>query len=170
MVVVVDLDFDVLLRAEAKVGSGGEPRAGADASAGAGTVAVAGAVAGEPSTAADVVFQWATRASKRWVALLRGLVAVGAGCKDLVEPVLHHLRGCMLEARLEAAAASADSSAFGFVEAGFLRAIRDGVWVLVDNCNNAPPEVLERLNSLLEADGACVFVSGCVAGLVVWLA
>ncbi len=79
-----------------------------------------------------------------------------------MDPVLHNLREAMLESRCEAAAASADTSAFGFVEAAFLRAIREGVWVLVDNCNNAPPEVLERLNSLLEADGTWNFLGGTV--------
>ena len=39
---------------------------------------------------------------------------------------------------------------FEFVESEFIRAIREGWWVLLDNVNSAPPEVLERLNSLTE--------------------
>ena len=39
---------------------------------------------------------------------------------------------------------------FTFVEAEFVQAIREGWWVLLDNINSAPPEVLERLNSLTE--------------------
>ncbi|CAF3117103.1 unnamed protein product [Rotaria sp. Silwood2] len=39
---------------------------------------------------------------------------------------------------------------FCFVESEFVEAIRQGWWVLLDNVNSAPPEVLERLNSLTE--------------------
>ncbi|CAF4496215.1 unnamed protein product, partial [Rotaria sp. Silwood2] len=39
---------------------------------------------------------------------------------------------------------------FTFVESEFIQAIREGWWVLLDNINSAPPEVLERLNSLTE--------------------
>jgi hypothetical protein len=39
---------------------------------------------------------------------------------------------------------------FAFVESEFVQAIREGWWVLLDNINSAPPEVLERLNSLSE--------------------
>ncbi|CAF3506451.1 unnamed protein product [Rotaria sp. Silwood1] len=39
---------------------------------------------------------------------------------------------------------------FTFVESEFVQAIREGWWVLFDNINSAPPEVLERLNSLTE--------------------
>ncbi|CAF3117064.1 unnamed protein product [Rotaria sp. Silwood2] len=40
--------------------------------------------------------------------------------------------------------------AFAFVESEFVEAIREGWWILLDNVNSAPPEVLERLNSLTE--------------------
>ena len=44
-----------------------------------------------------------------------------------------------------------DSSiAFTFVESDLVRAIEKGWWVLLDGVNSAPPEVIERLNSLLE--------------------
>ncbi|CAF3688580.1 unnamed protein product [Rotaria sp. Silwood1] len=39
---------------------------------------------------------------------------------------------------------------FIFVESEFVQAIREGWWVLLDNINSAPAEVLERLNSLTE--------------------
>ena len=39
---------------------------------------------------------------------------------------------------------------FVFVESDFVQAIREGWWVLLDNINSAPAEVLERLNSLTE--------------------
>ncbi|CAF5071606.1 unnamed protein product, partial [Rotaria sp. Silwood1] len=39
---------------------------------------------------------------------------------------------------------------FTFVESEFVQAIREGWWVLLDNINSAPPDVLERLNSLTE--------------------
>ncbi len=39
---------------------------------------------------------------------------------------------------------------FEFVESQLVTAVRQGAWVLLDNINSAPPEVIERLNSLLE--------------------
>jgi midasin (ATPase involved in ribosome maturation) len=39
---------------------------------------------------------------------------------------------------------------FRFVESEFIEAIRQGHWVLLDNINSAPQEVIERLNSLIE--------------------
>ncbi|GBG29381.1 Dynein heavy chain, cytoplasmic [Hondaea fermentalgiana] len=47
---------------------------------------------------------------------------------------------------------SASDLAFQFVESELVRAMREGDFVLLDNVNSAPPEVLERLNSLFEAD------------------
>ena len=41
---------------------------------------------------------------------------------------------------------------FQFAEGEFVQAIRKGYWVLLDNINRAHGEVVERLNSLLEAD------------------
>ena len=41
---------------------------------------------------------------------------------------------------------------FDFVESDLIRAIREGYWILLDNVNSAPPEVIERLNSLFEDD------------------
>ena len=39
---------------------------------------------------------------------------------------------------------------FVFVKSEFVQAIENGHWVLLDNVNSAPPEVMERINSLLE--------------------
>ena len=44
------------------------------------------------------------------------------------------------------------NTAFAFVEADFVDAVRLGHWVLLDNVNSAPPEVIERINSLLEEE------------------
>ena len=41
---------------------------------------------------------------------------------------------------------------FRFVESEFIEAIRQGHWVLLDNINSAPQEVVERLNSLIEEE------------------
>lgn len=44
-----------------------------------------------------------------------------------------------------------DSSiAFSFVKSDLVNAVEEGWWVLLDGVNSAPPEVIERLNSLLE--------------------
>ncbi|KAH3757886.1 Dynein heavy chain, cytoplasmic [Pelomyxa schiedti] len=40
--------------------------------------------------------------------------------------------------------------AFEFEESKFINAVRTGAWVVFDNVNCAPPEIVERLNSLLE--------------------
>lgn len=39
---------------------------------------------------------------------------------------------------------------FEFIEAQLLDAIKKGYWILLDNVNSAPPEIIERLNSLTE--------------------
>ena len=39
---------------------------------------------------------------------------------------------------------------FVFVDSQFVKALKMGFWVLLDNVNSAPPEVIERINSLLE--------------------
>jgi hypothetical protein len=49
-----------------------------------------------------------------------------------------------------ACSASSSQITFKFVESQFVRAIRAGCWVLLDNINSAPSDVIERLNSLVE--------------------
>jgi MoxR-like ATPase len=46
--------------------------------------------------------------------------------------------------------AESSGKSFKFVESAMVTALRKGQWVLLDNCNLASPEILERLNSLLE--------------------
>jgi midasin len=41
---------------------------------------------------------------------------------------------------------------FVFIDSEFVTAIKMGYWVLLDNVNSAPPEVIERINSLLEEE------------------
>eukprot|EP00936_MAST-01D_sp_MAST-1D-sp1_P000599 g599.t1 len=45
----------------------------------------------------------------------------------------------------------APAISFKFEEAEFVEAIKQGYWVLLDNVNSAAPEVVERLNSLMES-------------------
>ncbi|KAL3933399.1 MAG: hypothetical protein SGPRY_000294, partial [Prymnesium sp.] len=47
-------------------------------------------------------------------------------------------------------AAAASKTAFQFVKSPLVKAAEEGEWVLLDNVNSAPPEVIERLNSLFE--------------------
>lgn len=50
----------------------------------------------------------------------------------------------------ESAGPGGPKISFEFVESQLVSAVRQGAWVLLDNINSAPPEVVERLNSLLE--------------------
>ncbi|XP_020530997.1 LOW QUALITY PROTEIN: midasin [Amborella trichopoda] len=50
------------------------------------------------------------------------------------------------------AAHSTDSLAFSFVEGALIKALRSGYWVLLDEVNLAPPEVLQRISGILEGD------------------
>jgi midasin len=49
-----------------------------------------------------------------------------------------------------AAAASEGGFAFSFVEGQLVQALREGWWLLLDEVNLAPPEVLERIAGLLD--------------------
>ena len=52
----------------------------------------------------------------------------------------------MVSVAIERAATAADQGfAFAFVEGELVRALREGHWLLLDEVNLAPPEVLERL-------------------------
>ncbi|KAH0482225.1 MAG: uncharacterized protein KVP18_001115 [Porospora cf. gigantea A] len=48
---------------------------------------------------------------------------------------------------------SCDSVKFGWVDGNFVRAVESGQWVLFRHAHMAPAAVLDRLNSILEADG-----------------
>lgn len=49
--------------------------------------------------------------------------------------------------------------AFGFVEGALVQAVRNGWWLLLDEINLAPAEVLERIASLLDQEGAGITVA-----------
>ncbi|GMH42187.1 hypothetical protein BSKO_10106 [Bryopsis sp. KO-2023] len=61
---------------------------------------------------------------------------------------LDHLEECV--------ALGEDSIGFVFVESELVKALKLGHYILLDNINSAPPEVVERLNSLLEEDPVLV--------------
>lgn len=91
--------------------------------------------------------------------LLRGQISGIIASKDLsftprVRSELQRLssRVSALEKPIEKSIRSDDDQAisFMFVESEFVKAIRNGAWVVLDGVNSAPPEVIERLNSLLE--------------------
>ncbi|KAA0145556.1 hypothetical protein FNF31_08021 [Cafeteria roenbergensis] len=62
------------------------------------------------------------------------------------------LRRWRAQAKREVEQAARHELAFRFVESPLVNAVRNGHWVLLDNVNCAPPDVVERLNSLLEED------------------
>jgi len=47
---------------------------------------------------------------------------------------------------------------FRWEDGALIRAMEEGSWILLDEFNLAEPEVLERINSLLDAD-ACLVVT-----------
>ena len=59
-----------------------------------------------------------------------------------------------LSAAERAAAAAEGGFAFAFVEGALVTALREGWWLLLDEVNLAPPEVLERVAGVLEAASA----------------
>lgn len=56
-----------------------------------------------------------------------------------------------LSAAERAAAAAEGGFAFAFVEGALVTALKEGWWLLLDEINLAPPEVLERIAGVLEA-------------------
>ena len=57
-----------------------------------------------------------------------------------------------LEELKKAVSATSSKLSFVFVEASLVQAVRAGRYVMLDNVNSAPPEVVERLNSLFETN------------------
>lgn len=57
---------------------------------------------------------------------------------------------------------------FKFVEGAFVTALREGYWVLLDEVNLAPPEILGRLTGVLEGVGGslCLAERGDVMGIL----
>eukprot|EP00884_Botryococcus_braunii_P010443 jgi/Botrbrau1/193/Bobra.0022s0173.1 len=58
-----------------------------------------------------------------------------------------------VDAAERAADAAEGGFAFAFVEGALVTAIREGAWLLLDEFNLAPPEVLDRVACLLEGEG-----------------
>lgn len=54
--------------------------------------------------------------------------------------------------KLETARGQIDGIIFSFVEGAFVKALKDGEWILLDEVNLAPPETLQRLVGVLEGD------------------
>ncbi len=75
---------------------------------------------------------------------------------ELVLPHIRALAEVQSEDGADSGSAPADvdrpTKSFVFVESLLVKALSSGDWVLLDNANSCPPEVLERLNSLLEQD------------------
>lgn len=79
--------------------------------------------------------------------------------RDVVKPIqLKRKAFRMLESidyyqkKLQECLSGEQDIGFVFVESDLVRALRRGDWILLDNINSAPPEQIERLNSLLEED------------------
>jgi MoxR-like ATPase len=68
-----------------------------------------------------------------------------------------------LAAAERAAAAAEGGFAFAFVEGALVTALREGWWLLLDEINLAPPEVLERIAGVLETSGSAS-VAAAAAG------
>ena len=68
--------------------------------------------------------------------------------KRLASKKLESLR--YYEGKLHECVSGQQDIGFVFVESDLVRALRLGDWILLDNVNSAPPEQIERLNSLLE--------------------
>ncbi len=56
-----------------------------------------------------------------------------------------------LEERISASEHSASSLAFAFIEGALVRALQEGDWVLLDEINLAPAELLDCLAGLLDS-------------------
>eukprot|EP00392_Amoebophrya_sp_AT5.2_P015329 g15531.t1 len=98
------------------------------------------------------------------ITLFSGLIQEDLMCSDLAEFALRknvdfsrqlNLLRRRWERLRESSAASGTEAAsakmgFQFVEAALVQALRRGDWVLLRHINCAPPEIVERLNSLVE--------------------
>lgn len=54
--------------------------------------------------------------------------------------------------RAHAQVSASDGMVFSFVEGAFIRAMKNGEWVLLDEVNLAPPDILQRVVGVLEND------------------
>ena len=77
-----------------------------------------------------------------------------------------------LEALLADESSRAVAGRFEWVDGVLARAIVNGGWVLMDNANLCNPTVLDRLNPLLEPNGAWLLAAclhSCVCGIAIFL-
>ena len=82
--------------------------------------------------------------------LVASTLEVCACLEEAGEPVARAAAGRLRTLHKEVSG----GTAFHFAEAQLVRSMQEGEWVLLDNVDWAPPAVVERLNSLLEADAS----------------
>ncbi|KAG6397962.1 hypothetical protein SASPL_139412 [Salvia splendens] len=58
--------------------------------------------------------------------------------------------------RAHAQVSASDGMVFSFVEGAFIRAMKNGEWVLLDEVNLAPPEIMQRVTGVLENERGSV--------------
>jgi hypothetical protein len=68
-----------------------------------------------------------------------------------------------VDAAERASAAAEGGFAFAFVEGALVKALKHGWWLLLDEINLAPPEVLERIAGILEAHAPAGSTAGSTA-------
>ncbi|KAL1551716.1 midasin-like isoform X1 [Salvia divinorum] len=61
--------------------------------------------------------------------------------------------------RAHAQVSASDGMVFSFVEGAFIKAMTNGEWVLLDEVNLAPPEILQRVTGVLENERGSVCLS-----------
>ena len=113
------------------------------------------AVQGTPS-AHDVAVASRSRKSLQVLERLLAKAKLEPGIQQLLGGVercsAYANRAAELRAQLEVwiRQVSSGQKTFDFVESPLVKAARAGDWVLLDNVSSAPPDVMERLNSLTE--------------------
>lgn len=70
-----------------------------------------------------------------------------------------------LDAAERASSAAEGGFAFAFVEGALVKALKHGWWLLLDEINLAPPEVLERIASILEAHAPAAAMDSAAAAV-----
>ncbi|KXZ56433.1 hypothetical protein GPECTOR_1g386 [Gonium pectorale] len=138
---------------------------GSSAAAAAASAAAAGADGGgtDAAEAAEAAAEKGGKPAKKR--------KVGGGQPPLSEALRHEWRvfSADLAAAERAAAVAEGGFAFAFVEGVLVKALRHGWWLLLDEINLAPAEVLERLAGLLETGGGAAAGGSGASGSVVLL-
>jgi midasin len=124
-----------------------------NASGGSAAAAAAGAANTDSAAAEAAAEKGGKPAKKRKTA--GAAAAGGGGGAGMSEGLRHEWRvfSADLAAAERAAAVAEGGFAFAFVEGVLVQALRHGWWLLLDEINLAPAEVLERLAGLLETAG-----------------